>query len=168
MKNVDIILVDKDDLRKAIAILEEVGIETSMFTPRMSIPSCCQSHSKVIRTRSMTSEDPYADFRDNKGRFKKGNPGGTGGLREGAGRFYGSFTWLNEWEFREKHRFLIVSYPNSCPQCKLNDYRFDLRMDAKNTHIIRCKCNSCNYERQYLPFSKAWSTPQSVDYLVVI
>ena len=41
MKNVDIILVDKEDLRQAIAILEEAGIETSMLTPRMTIPTCC-------------------------------------------------------------------------------------------------------------------------------
>ena len=107
----------------------------------------------------MTSEDPYADFRDNKGRLKKGHPGNPsapGGHREGSGRPY---SWLNEWEFREKYYFLLIPYPNACPHCGLEEYRFNLRMDTKNTYIIRCKCNNCNYERQYLAFSKAWSAP---------
>lgn len=40
MNSKDIILVNKDDLRKTIAILEDAGIEVSILTSRY-LPSCC-------------------------------------------------------------------------------------------------------------------------------
>ena len=92
-------------------------------------------------------------IRDERGRFLKGYSGNF------KGRPKKTYSWFTEWKFRAKYPFLQVPYPDKCPDCGEQEYRFNLRLDNKNSNIIRCKCNNCNNERQYLIFVNQWSKP---------
>lgn len=100
-------------------------------------------------TRGETTNDPYKGYRDDKGRFIKGNPGGPGRQKE-------AHSWLTEIKFRDKHPFLLIPHPGRCPQCKHKDYLFQLRLDSTQLFIVRCRCQNCGSERYYSPFNETW------------
>ena len=96
----------------------------------------------------MKKTDPYEDHRDKKGRFKKGNPGGPGGRRLGAGsggRRSGAGrprTWMDADVFLRKWG-VRVSSPPRCV-CGYMSYRF-----KKEGTAVLARCNQCDEKIVY-------------------
>jgi len=93
--------------------------------------------------------DPYHGFRDKRGRFTKGNPGGPGRPKR-------IHSWHTEKGFFERYPFLLIPHPGRCPQCRYIDYRYQLRLDSAQLFIIRCRCQNCGNERYYSPYREIW------------
>lgn len=95
--------------------------------------------------------DPYDEFRDESGRFIKGNPGGSGRPR-------GSYSWLSGEELVRKYPWLLVSVPSPCPECGCGEFRYSIQFDAGKEFSVRCKCNGCNECRVYNSYSDKWGS----------
>ena len=90
--------------------------------------------------------DAYCEYRDSCGRFTVGNPGRV------------SYSWLSGDEFSERYGFLRIVVPSPCSECGGLSYRFNVRFDGKNSYVVRCKCNYCNSESHYSPYSDSWGS----------
>jgi len=93
--------------------------------------------------------DAFQGFRDKRGRFTKGNPGGPGRPRKPG-------SWLTDVEFFKKYPFLLVPNPSRCPQCQCSQYLYNLRMDSTSLYTMRCRCQRCGNERHYSPYKEKW------------
>ena len=94
----------------------------------------------------MSNEDPYADFRDSKGRFKKGNPGGPGGKRKNAGRpqeWVDGKNAIKEWG-------TLIDLPPRC-FCGGRSYRY-----KKEGSVFFALCNHCDEELVYDDVLRMW------------
>lgn len=87
-----------------------------------------------------TSEDPYADFRDNKGRFEKGNPGGPGRPRK----------WYYEDEIIKEWKILIEKPPRCICGCR--KYRYQLK-----DSVLYCLCDCCSEEYVFDAYQNQWA-----------
>jgi len=97
-----------------------------------------------------SAEDPYAGFRDSKGRFKKGHPGNpkaAGGKRKGAGR---PITWTYESKVYKETDLLIEKLPKCV--CGYQSYRFKTQRG-----YFYARCNACNEEYVYDATTNRWS-----------
>ena len=86
----------------------------------------------------MNSKDPYADHRDSKGRFKKGNPGPRRGT-----------PWLPENEVAKKWNFLIQLPPRCI--CGKREYRFRL-----TDNLFLARCINCRERLVYDTLADEW------------
>ena len=87
----------------------------------------------------MNSKDPYADHRDSKGRFTKGNPGPQTGK-----------PWSSEAEVIKKWNFLIQLPPRCI--CKNRKYKYRIK-----DSVIYCKCNVCSEEYVFDAYQNSWA-----------
>jgi len=84
-------------------------------------------------------EDPHADFRDDKGRFKKGNPGGPGRPQE----------WANGDKVAKEWGILIEKPPRC--YCGGRAYRFKIK-----DSVVYALCNHCNEEYVFDAYQEQW------------
>ena len=92
--------------------------------------------------------DRYRGYRDSRGRFMKGN----------VGRLRGSYTWLSGEEFKLRYPLLSIVVPSPCPECSGVSFRFNLRLDGRDSYRVCARCNHCNSRRWYKPYIDSWES----------